>query len=181
MGRQQKCFLFESAVPRGYSSYILRRPLRFDEISKFYLKLLSRASASKKVWRFRHIFVAFSGQLDSFWASSNRKVGFFRENFLRWSILFQLEFSFSLQWALREKLRWRTQNFCGTACFWSSESSENWKNEEFKITVEQGIACFRRPYDFFYCFSSILITLLALFHNTYILLFFIFNLGTCFG
>ena len=110
------------------------------------------ASASKKVWRFRHIFVAFSSQLDSFWANSNRRRGFFRENFLRWSILFQLEFSFSLQRALREKLRWRTQNSCGTACFWSSESSENWKNEEFKITVEEGIACFRRPYDFFYCF-----------------------------
>ena len=90
--------------------------------------------------------------------------------------MFQLEFSFSLQWALREKLRWRTQNSCGTACFWSSESSENWKNEEFKITVEEGIACFRRPYDFFYCFLLFWITLLALLRNTYILLFFIFNL-----
>ena len=32
-------------------------PLRFDEIFKFYLKLVSTA---KKVWRFRHNCVAFS-------------------------------------------------------------------------------------------------------------------------
>ena len=107
------------------------------------------ASTSKKVWRFRHIFLA----LIHFEQIQKKESGFFSWKLLRSrSILFQLEFSFSLQWALREKLRWRTQNSCGTACFWSSESSENWKNEEFKIIVEQGIACFRRPYDFFYCF-----------------------------
>ena len=148
MGYRQKCLLFKSAVARGYISHILRRPLRFDEISKFYLKLLSSINVKKSL----EISSYFCG-LDSFWANSKKEGGFFSWKLLRSrSILFQLEFSFSLQWALREKLRWRTQNSCGTACFWSSESSENWKNEEFKIIVEQGIACFRRPYDFFYCF-----------------------------
>ena len=48
-------------VDRGIfnkSSYILRRPLRFDESFKFYLKLLS--SVNFFFWKFCHIFVVFS-------------------------------------------------------------------------------------------------------------------------
>ena len=50
--------LFFGISKRRKSTCILRRSLKFDEISKLYLKLLRSV---KEVWRFSHIFLAFSG------------------------------------------------------------------------------------------------------------------------
>ena len=41
----------------------MRRPLKYDKISKFYLKLLS-SFVRKNVWRFCHFFVDFSEDMN---------------------------------------------------------------------------------------------------------------------
>ena len=142
--------------------------------------ILSRASASKKSLE---ISSYFCGLLRPTWfilSKFKQEGGFFFKNFLRWSILFQLEFF--LAFSERYEKNWDEEPKISVELpvFEVVRALKIERMKNSKLLWSRELPVLEDPMIFFYCFSSILITLLALFHNTYILLFFICHLYVLF-